>query len=135
MISCCQEEKKIAIIIEYTKPRYLMLKTKCFSNRVQGLDVISGVVWSRKGLDDLFTLYAAQNGENKRHINQFRRRYVEDNTKQEVKWTLYNVFEVPIPQIVTTEERCSTKRKIDSTELLKVNYKRKNIIFPVGNKT
>ena len=45
----------------------------------------------------------------------------------------YDVFKVPIPKSVTTEERHSTKRKRNPRELLDVNAKKR--IFSVENKT
>ena len=63
------------------------------------------------------------------------RKYVEDQTRLEVQMeVLYEVFKVAFPQSITTEERCLTKRKINPTELLDINPKRKSI-FPQGNKT
>ena len=49
--------------------------------------------------------------KNKRHINQLQRRYVEDQTRQEIQMeVLHDIFEMLIPQSVTTEESRSAKR-------------------------
>ena len=62
------------------------------------------------------------NGENKR-------RYIEDQTKQEVQMiVLYDIFKLLILQSVTIEERSSTKRRRNPTELLDVRIYKNAII-------
>ena len=65
----------------------------------------------------------------KRHYNQIRKRYTSDisNRKEEPMVVMYDLFEIPIPQI--EPERRSSKRKRQHTGTLDIEPKRKKYNF------
>ena len=64
------------------------------------------VEWCHYKKDWTICLHGTQfKWEDKCHINQLRCRYVEDQTRQEVRMEVqYDIFELPIPQSITTKD-------------------------------